>query len=81
MPPVDPHVLNTAGSVFLTRPSLAHHILTRDELEWRAGDLFRWIREGVLHVRIDSTFPLEEAARAHERLQSRQSAGKILLRV
>ena len=81
VPPVDPHVLNAGGSLFLTRPSLAHHILTRDELEWRAGDLFRWIREGTLEVRIDSTFPLEEAARAHERLQSRQSAGKILLRV
>lgn len=75
----DPQVLNDHGGLFLTRPSLAHHALTRDELQGRADDLFRWIGEGRLHVRIDRTFPLEEAAAAHTLLQSRGTSGKLLL--
>lgn len=79
VPPIDPQILNDGGSLFLTRPTLGHYALTREELQSRADDLFRWIREGRLHVRIDRTFPLEEAAAAHELLQSRASAGKLLL--
>ncbi|HEX6988890.1 MAG TPA: quinone oxidoreductase [Bacillota bacterium] len=79
--PLDPKVLIDRGSLFFTRPSLAHHILPREELEWRAGDLFRWIGAGELDVRIDSIFDLADAARAHQRLASRLSSGKILLRV
>ncbi|MDA3649311.1 quinone oxidoreductase [Saccharopolyspora indica] len=79
VPPVDPQRLNSAGSVFLTRPSLAHHILTRDELDWRAGELFDWIATGVLDIRIGGTYPLEDARRAHEDLEGRRTTAKLLL--
>ncbi|MDW8214024.1 MAG: quinone oxidoreductase [Roseiflexaceae bacterium] len=79
VPPFDPQVLNAKGSLFLTRPSLAHYLLTRDELLWRAGDLFTWMAAGELKVRIDSTYPLEQAAEAHRALASRATSGKLLL--
>jgi NADPH2:quinone reductase len=79
VPPFDPQVLNAKGSLFLTRPTLAHYTLTRDELLHRANDLFAWIQVGKLHVRIDCTFPLADAAEAHRTLQSRVTKGKILL--
>lgn len=79
VPPVDPQRLNSAGSVFLTRPSLGHHLLTREELEWRAGDIFDAITKGELTIRIGGTYPLEEAGRAHEDLEGRRSTGKLLL--
>lgn len=81
VPPVDLQVLNAHGSLFTTRPSLAHYVQSRDELLERAGDLFNWIQRGELRLRIDSTFPLSEARAAHERLQSRRSSGKIILKV
>ena len=77
--PVNPQVLNAKGSLFLTRPTLAHYILTRDELLWRANDLFSWIESGQLNVTIDKTFPLTEAAEAHRYLEGRQTKGKVLL--
>jgi NADPH2:quinone reductase len=79
VPPFDPQRLNAAGSVFLTRPSLAHHIAERDELEWRAGDLFQWITDGQLEVRVGERHPLDEAAEAHRRLEGRATTGKVLL--
>jgi NADPH2:quinone reductase len=79
VPPVNLRVLATGGSLYLTRPTLHHYIATAQELGWRAGDLFRWIAEGKLEVRIDSMYPLAEAAEAQKRIESRQSAGKILL--
>lgn len=79
VPPFDPQTLNQKGSLFLTRPTLAHYIPTRDKLLWRANDLFQWIRQGKLKVRVDKTFPLAEAAKAQEYLASRQSKGKVLL--
>ncbi|HEV8192542.1 MAG TPA: zinc-binding dehydrogenase, partial [Ktedonobacterales bacterium] len=79
VPPLDPQVLNAKGSLFLTRPTLSHYIATRDELLWRAGDLFSWIRDGMLEVRIDKTWPLAEAAEAHRYLEARQTKGKVLL--
>jgi NADPH2:quinone reductase len=81
VPPVDPAVLNTKGSLFLTRPNLAHHLLTRDELLWRAGDLLRWIDEGKVKVRIDRVYPLADAVTAHRDLEARRTAGKLLLAV
>lgn len=77
--PVDPQMLNRKGSLFLTRPTIAHYTLDREETLRRADDLFRWIAAGQLSVRIDKTFPLEEAADAHRYLESRQSKGKVLL--
>jgi NADPH2:quinone reductase len=79
--PVDPQLLNSKGSVFLTRPTLAHYTLTRDELLARAGDIFDWIASGELDVRIGAEFPLSEAANAHRALEGRLTTGKVLLRV
>jgi NADPH2:quinone reductase len=79
VPPVDPQRLNTGGSLFLTRPTLGHYIARRDELLQRAGDLFGWIAAGRLAVRIGGTYPLADAARAHEDLAARRTTGKLLL--
>ena len=79
VPPFDPQVLNRKGSLFLTRPSLVHYIATREELLWRSGELFQWIKDGELEVRIDKTFPLSAAAEAHRYMEGRQSRGKVLL--
>lgn len=77
--PLEPQLLNAKGSLFLTRPSLGHYLLTRDELLGRAGDVFGWIKDGKLKVRIDSEFPLTGAAEAHHALNSRGTTGKVLL--
>lgn len=76
---INPSVLAARGSLFLTRPTLAHYSSSPEELLQRAGELFDWIHKGVLQLRIDSTFPLAQAADAHRRLESRASTGKILL--
>lgn len=77
--PLDPQELNRRGSLFLTRPTLAHYIANREELERRARDLFGWMGSGRLEVRIDRTFRLEEAAEAHRYLEARRTRGKVLL--
>ena len=79
VPPFDPLRLNQAGSVFLTRPSLGAHVATREELEWRAGELFAAVADGSLTVRIGGRYPLAEARRAHEDLEGRRTTGKVLL--
>ncbi len=79
VPPIDPQILNQKGSLFLTRPSLGHYTATREELLWRAGELFNWMKAGELEVRIDRTFPLAEAAEAHRYMEARQTKGKVLL--
>ena len=79
VPPFDPQRLEPAGSVFLTRPTLRHHIVERSELDRRAADLFGWIAAGELAVRVHERYPLAEARRAHEDLQSRRTTGKLLL--
>jgi len=81
VPPFDASILNVKGSLFLTRPSLAHHVLTRQELLWRAGDVLSWVSSGKLKLRIDRTYPLAEAAAAHRDLESRKTAGKLLLTI
>src|SRR5213080_4772911 len=73
VPPFDPSTLNGKGSLFLTRPSLAHYLLTREELLWRAGDVLTWIDAGRLKLRIDRTYPLSGAADAHRDLESRRT--------
>ena len=77
--PLNPQVLNQKGSIYLTRPSLGAYIATRDELLWRANDLFNWLATGKLEVRIDKSFPLAEAAAAHTYLEGRNTKGKVLL--
>ena len=81
VPPFDPNILNAKGSLFLTRPTLAHYILDRQELAWRAGDVLRWIDAGTLRLRIDRTYPLADVAAAHSDLESRQTAGKLVLTI
>jgi NADPH2:quinone reductase len=81
VPPFDPTILNGKGSLYLTRPSLAHYLLNREELLWRAGDVLGWIAQGKLKLRIDRTYPLEQAAEAHRALEGRHTAGKLLLTV
>ena len=79
VPPFDPNILNQKGSVYLTRPSLAHYLLTREELIWRSDELFTAVLEGKLNVRIHGTYPLQDAAQAHRDLESRNTTGKLLL--
>ena len=80
VPPIDPSVLATGGgSLFLTRPGLAHYAADRGELLERAGDVLHWVATGELRLRIDRTYPLSEAAEAHRALEGRQTAGKVLL--
>jgi NADPH2:quinone reductase len=76
---IDPGILNTKGSLFLTRPSLNHHIASRAELTQRAGDVLGWIRDGKLKMRMEFEFPLKDAAAAHLALEGRQTTGKVLL--
>lgn len=77
--PLDPQILNQKGSLFLTRPSLGAYVATREELLGRANDIFGWIAEGKLDVRIDKSYPLSEAGAAHTYLEGRQTKGKVLL--
>ena len=77
--PVDPQTLNQKGSLFLTRPSLAHYIATREELLWRAAALFDAVAAGRLDVRIGARYSLAEAGRAHEELAGRLTTGKSLI--
>lgn len=81
VPPFDPGVLNGKGSLYLTRPSLGHYLLTREELLWRAGEVLGAIDAGKLRLRIDRTYPLADAAVAHRDLESRRTAGKLVLTV
>jgi NADPH2:quinone reductase len=79
VPPFDPGKLAAKGSLFLTRPTLAHYALTRAELLQRSGDLFNWLGAGKLKLRIDKTLPLAEAAQAHRLLEGRKTTGKVIL--
>jgi NADPH:quinone reductase len=79
VPPFDPQRLNSGGSLFLTRPTLGHYIADRNELLWRARDLFDWMARGELDVRIGGTYPLADAAQAQEDLAGRRTTGKLLL--
>ena len=69
----------SSGSLFVTRPMLTHYAADREELMERTGDLFEWIADGTLKLRIDRTFPLQDAADAHRASEGRQTTGKVLL--
>jgi NADPH2:quinone reductase len=79
VPPFDAGILNAKGSLYLTRPSLGHYVADRKELSWRAGDVLNWTASGKLKLRIDRVYPLADAAAAHRDLESRRTAGKLLL--
>jgi NADPH:quinone reductase len=78
-PAIEPIVLLQKGSLYLTRPTLAHYIATREDLDARAGDVLGWITAGKLKVRVGAEFPLAQAADAHRALESRRTTGKVLL--
>jgi len=77
--PFDLGVLNAKGSLFVTRPSLNHHIITRADLLERSNELLGWIRDGKLKLRTEFEFPLKDAADAHRALEGRKTTGKVLL--
>jgi NADPH2:quinone reductase len=79
VPPVDPQRLNSAGSVFLTRPSLAHYLRTPDEFTWRAGEVIDAVADGSIDVTVSRRYRLPEAAEAHRDLQGRRTVGSIVL--
>jgi NADPH2:quinone reductase len=79
VPDFAPLILSQKGSLFLTRPSLAHYTLTPEELAWRAGDVLNWIGQGKLKLHIHKVYPLADAAQAHRDLEGRQTTGKLLL--
>jgi len=76
---LDPQLLNQKGSLFLTRPNLAHYVATRAELLRRGAEVLGWVADGSLSVRIDREFPLAAAAEAHTELEARRTTGKVLL--
>jgi NADPH:quinone reductase len=77
--PLDPQILNSKGSLFLTRPTLGHYVADRAELLARSADLFEWLAAGELQLRIDRLFPLAQAADAHRYMADRRTKGKVLL--
>jgi NADPH:quinone reductase len=79
VPEFKPLLLSQKGSLFFTRPTLAHYTQTPAELRARAADLFDWIAAGKLHVRVGATFALRDAAEAHRALEGRLTTGKVLL--
>jgi NADPH:quinone reductase len=79
VPPFDPMRLEAGGSLFLTRPGIRHYTATREELLERARDVFTWISEGTLDIRIGARYPLTEARQAHEDLEARRTTGKVVL--
>jgi NADPH2:quinone reductase len=79
VPPFDLIQLSGKGSLFVTRPTLWHHVATRPELEWRAGEVLGWAAKGELKLRTEYLYPLDEAAQAQTDLESRATTGKILL--
>lgn len=80
VPPVSPLDLMNAGSIYLIRPTVGHYLQTRGELLQRASDLFSWVDDGLLQVKIGAEFPLAAAADAHRALESRETTGKVILR-
>jgi len=79
VPPLDLIKLSQKGSLYVTRPTLLHYTATREELEWRAGDVLGMIARGELKLRIHKTYPLSDAAQAHQDLEGRKTTGKLLL--
>jgi NADPH:quinone reductase len=77
--PVDPHILESKGSLYLQRPTLGTYTRTRELLERRAADVFALVASGELEVEIGGRYPLDDARRAHEDLEARKTTGKLLL--
>jgi NADPH2:quinone reductase len=77
--PFEANILNSKGSLYLTRPGLPHYTASREELLWRAGDVLAWVADKSLRVRVDRVYPLKDSAKAHQALEGRQTSGKVIL--
>ncbi len=77
--PIDPELLSQKGSLYFTRPTIKSYIQTREEILWRANDLFTWFSSQELKVQIDRSFPLRDARQAHDYMEGRETKGKVLL--
>ena len=73
--------LNAAGSVFVTRPPLAHYVADRHELLWRAGEVFQTLASGRVRMDIGGVYALEDAAAAYEALEGRATTGKLIFQI
>ena len=80
VPPFDLIRLSTMGSLYITRPTLKDYIATREDLTARAADIFNWLADGSLKLRVEHTYPLRDAAQAHRDLESRNTTGKVILK-
>ena len=76
----NPATLGPKGSLFLTRPTLFDYLASREDLEWRSGEVFTWIKNGTLKLRAEHFYPLAEAKAAHQALEGRQTTGKVILK-
>lgn len=79
VPPFDLIRLSTMGSLYVTRPTLKDYIASHEDLAMRARDVFRWISDGSLKLRIEHVYPLKDAAQAHRDLEARKTTGKVML--
>ncbi|HUH61516.1 MAG TPA: zinc-binding dehydrogenase, partial [Terracidiphilus sp.] len=79
VPEFAPLLLSQKGSLFITRPTLAHYSATPEELAWRAGDVLKWVAQGKLKLHIHKVYRLADAAQAHRDLEGRKTTGKLLL--
>jgi NADPH:quinone reductase len=79
VPPFDLQRLNPAGSLYVTRPTLAHYTAERDELLWRSGELLAALADGTLRLQIGGRYPFDDVARAYEDLEGRRTTGKLLV--
>jgi NADPH2:quinone reductase len=79
VPPMDPQILNQKGSLFLTRPSLGHFLITAEEFQWRTSSVLGWVADGSLELKIHGEYALADAAQAHTDLEGRATTGKLLL--
>jgi len=81
VPPFDLIKLSQKGSLYITRPTLVNYVATREDLEWRSGEILDLVGRGALKVRIHQTYALEDAAKAHRDLEGRKTTGKLLLKI
>ncbi len=79
VPPFDLIQLSSKGSLFVTRPTLWHYVATREELEWRAGEVLGWVADGTIKLRMEHVYSLTEAGRAQADMEARKTTGKVLL--
>jgi NADPH:quinone reductase len=79
VPPFDLNRLQLGGSLYVTRPTLAHFVASQEDLTRRAHDVLGWVADGSLHITVGGRYPLAEARRAHEDLEARRTTGKLLL--